>query len=123
MMTTRVIGLLTFFLGLLLGNWLAIGRDKRKEFNEATTPIRGWLLHAKNEPNPFSSWPSSQELDRFGSHLWWWQRRAFNRHFKSYVEAHHEAIVQDPVYGSCSYGDTTKIKKQLEAMFAFTKWR
>jgi hypothetical protein len=27
--------LLTFFIGVLWGNWLAISRDKRKEFNGA----------------------------------------------------------------------------------------
>src|SRR5690606_31163438 len=37
-MATGLVSFLTFLLGLLLGNWLAIGRDKRKEFNEAGSP-------------------------------------------------------------------------------------
>lgn len=35
-----VISLATFLIGLFFGNWQAIGRDKRKEFNEAVLPIR-----------------------------------------------------------------------------------
>ncbi|MEP2447792.1 MAG: hypothetical protein ABJI69_11215 [Balneola sp.] len=31
--------LIIFLLGLLLGNWLAIGRDKRKEFNQIADDI------------------------------------------------------------------------------------
>jgi hypothetical protein len=31
--------ILTFLLGLILGHWLALGRDKRKEFNEASSRI------------------------------------------------------------------------------------
>lgn len=37
-------GLLTFFIGLIVGNWLAVSRDRRKEFNEAARPIRTALL-------------------------------------------------------------------------------
>ena len=34
-----LVSLFTFFLGLLIGNWQAIGRDKRKEFNELTDAL------------------------------------------------------------------------------------
>ncbi|QBY44221.1 hypothetical protein [Arsenophonus nasoniae] len=34
-----LISLLTFFLGLYIGNKHAIGRDKRQEFNERAEPI------------------------------------------------------------------------------------
>ena len=38
------VALFTFCAGLLIGNWLAIGRDRRKEFNEVSEPIRHSLL-------------------------------------------------------------------------------
>jgi hypothetical protein len=34
-LNNQLISVLTFLLGLVLGHWLAIGRDKRKEFNAA----------------------------------------------------------------------------------------
>ena len=39
-----IIPFLTLFLGFFFGNKLAIGRDKRKEFNEIIFPIRKILL-------------------------------------------------------------------------------
>jgi len=57
-MEAALVSLLTFFLGLILGHWLAIVRDKRKEFNKAVTPVRNWLLRAKDSPNPSTRWPS-----------------------------------------------------------------
>lgn len=41
---TYLIPLLTAFLGFFVGNKLAIGRDKRKEFNEVAIPIRTSLI-------------------------------------------------------------------------------
>lgn len=40
---TPLISVITFVLGLLAGNWLALGRDKRKEFNETAEPVRLFL--------------------------------------------------------------------------------
>jgi hypothetical protein len=33
-----IFSILTFLIGLLVGNWLSIGRDKRKEFNDIAVP-------------------------------------------------------------------------------------
>jgi hypothetical protein len=40
-----VIPFLTLLLGGLIGNRLALGRDKRKEYNDAVYPLREKLIH------------------------------------------------------------------------------
>ena len=40
----HLIAALTFFAGLLIGNWQSIGRSRRKEFNDVSGPIRHTLL-------------------------------------------------------------------------------
>ena len=119
-MTTTLVGFLTFLLGLLLGNWLAIGRDKRKEFNEAAAPIRGWLLNSKNSPAPSGPWPTEQQRDLFISCLPWWHRTAFKNHWKLYVQAHNAVIEQNPTTGDVSYRSDSEIKEQLAKLLTFT---
>jgi cbb3-type cytochrome oxidase subunit 3 len=119
-MTTGLIGLLTFLLGLILGNWLAIGRDKRKEFNDAAAPVRAWLLKVKDDPSPSASWPTDQQRDLFVSCLPWWRRRSFRQHWEAYREAHHAALNQDPSTGDTSYNRNSIVKRELAALFRFT---
>ncbi|KEK26506.1 hypothetical protein SXM_3976 [Shewanella xiamenensis] len=118
-MTTTLLSLLTFFLGLILGHWLSIGRDKRKEFNEAVIPVRAWLLREKESPNPYSRLPSEEELDIFIHYLRPWQRGVFLKHLKSYKELHHSLRVQDS-YGGISYQSDTAIRQELNKLFSYT---
>lgn len=94
-MATILTSAFTFLLGLVLGHRLAISRDKRKEFNDAAAPIRGWFLGAKDSPNPYTRWPSEQELDRFLHYLWPWQRTTFQKRLASYKALHQARQVQD----------------------------
>ena len=118
-MATGLVSLLTFLLGLILGHWLAVGRDKRKEFNEAAAPIRGWLLRAKESPDPYTRWPSEQEFDRFVQCLSPWQRKAFHRHLGSYKELHQSQQLQDSV-GQVTYHSDTEIRRELNELFKYT---
>jgi len=42
-----IVNIILFFAGLTLGNWLAIGRDKRKEFNEVADEVHFALKKQK----------------------------------------------------------------------------
>lgn len=121
-MTTILVSLLTFLLGLILGHWLAIGRDKRKEFNKALEPIRVWLLRAKDSPSPYTEWPSEEELDRFIHYLRPWQRASFQKHLGRYKELHHSQQVQDS-YGQVSYRNDMEIRHELYNLFKYTRRR
>lgn len=121
-MSTELVSFLTFLLGLALGHWLAIGRDKRKEFNDAATSIRSWLLGAKDSPDPYSPWPSEQEFDRFINYLGPWQQSTFRKHLDIYKTLHNELQVQDSC-GQVSYSEDRKISSELNKLFKYTKPR
>ena len=121
-MVSMLISFLTFLLGLLLGNWLAIGRDKRKEFNVAATPVRGWLLKAKDSPSPYGPWPTDQEIDRFVHYLSPWRRSSFAKHLSQYKALHYSVQVTDAA-GQVSYSDSTRVRHELHELFRYTKPR
>jgi len=118
-METVLISSFTFLLGFIISNWLAIGRDKRKEFNEAAAPIRGWLLKAKDCPHPNTRSPSEQEFDRFVHYLWPLQRRAFHSNLNSYRELHQAQQVTND-FGEVGYKSTIEISRQLNKLFKYT---
>jgi|SRR5690348_4907731 len=121
-MNTGLVGFVTFLLGLLLGNWLAIGRDRRKEFNEAVTPIRIWLLRAKDNESPCTPWPPREIFDRFLHYLRPWQRSVFVRHFQKYRSLLEEGETTDAA-GQVHYKDGPEIRGELNALFKYTKRR
>src|SRR5262245_32374757 len=117
-MTSTLFSLLTFFLGLVLGNWLAVGRDKRKEFNEAVAPIRSWLLAETEAPSPFHKRPSSEEIDLFTHYLWPWQRSAFYRHLKMHRNECESSIARDGI-GGVFYQNNFAIQREARMLFKY----
>ena len=82
--TENMIRLLLFFGGIFFGNKLALGRDRRKEFNEIATPIFEKLRfqeRAIREDNKFIDGPSFEHLER---HLPFWQKRCFRKALTEY---------------------------------------
>jgi hypothetical protein len=73
-LTSPLTSLVTFGLGLLLGNWLAIGRDRRTEFNEVAQTLR-------------ESLPSPVEIDALHQRLRWWDRKRFSIALTRYIES------------------------------------
>lgn len=53
--TTAAFSLISALVGYLVGNRLAIGRDKRREFNDLINPIRRELLGVRNHPTSLLS--------------------------------------------------------------------
>lgn len=66
-MTAGLLSFFTFLLGLLLGNRLAISRDKRKEFNDAVMPVRaaGLSRHSINQRLMIDGLPSQSLIASF----------------------------------------------------------
>lgn len=87
METENMIRLLLFFGGLFLGNKLAIGRDRRREFNEIATPIFEKLRqqeHAIRDDNKFIDGPSITDFEHFERHINFWKRRCFRKALETY---------------------------------------
>jgi len=92
---------LTFFLGLGLGHWLALGRDKRKEFNDKAIELHSKLYdYIKHENNSFL--PSNKELDLFASYVPLYKRYRYKYHVKLFdnsVKSDSSSFSYDPRTG------------------------
>jgi hypothetical protein len=71
--------LLTLLLGGILGHRLQLGRDRRKEFNEAAAPVRGWVLKQIESPCFMTKKLTAAELDAFLVRLPTKKRSEFER--------------------------------------------
>ena len=106
-----LISLLLFFLGLILVHRLTLGRDKRKEFNEAAMPVREWLLK-QAESISDSTPPSKIELNAFVSHLSWLKKRLFSKAWQAQENAR-KNVTRD-AYGTPTYHEPETVAKNIE---------
>lgn len=120
-MFTAVVSIVTFVLGLLLGHRLALGRDKRKEFNEAARPIRGWLLREEDRPCTREHDPSALEMDTFASCLKPRTRKRFDAATATYRR---ECERSGPnAYGEWLYEDAEAALQAVQRLMPFTRRR
>ena len=115
------VGLVTGLIGLLVGNRLAIGRDRRKEFNSLAERIRIQLLREKEGPSPNSAIPDKVTFMLFRERLPFWKRRAFDRALQNYQNSKKEQNWERDQYGSVSYKDQTLIIHSIEALLNIIK--
>ncbi|MBC8488841.1 MAG: hypothetical protein H8D45_22695 [Bacteroidetes bacterium] len=59
-LTHPTIGIVTFLIGILLGNFFAIGRDRRKEINDAAVKFRSVIAEEISELQ------SGKQIDPWG---------------------------------------------------------
>lgn len=107
---------LTGLLGLLIGNRLAIGRDRRKEFNALADPIRILLLREKERPNLSGAAPNKVDLAVLRERLPFWKRRRFDRALENYQKSKGEENLERDQYGSVSYKDQFLIIHGIDAL-------
>lgn len=86
--------LLSVIFGLLVGGFighrLALGRDKRKEFNQVAAPVYERLIQAEEQAQNGYVWAKWNDADisRLKPHL----TRSERRKLDSLIENYHEAI-------------------------------
>lgn len=117
-----VVSLVTFLLGLLLGHWLRIEGDKRKEFNDVALKIRVVLRRSKAGGGHCSG-IEQKDIELFSHLLRWWQRRRFTAAWALYEAECKNCQIQDPVYGSTVYQKTERLEKHLQDVISFTALR
>lgn len=91
------ISLITFLLGLLIGNRLAIGRDRRKEFNEFTYPLYRKIISFL-DGNSHVELPEIETLERVVDYLPYRKTRSYNSHIhrlKTEMEMEREFVAFD----------------------------
>lgn len=91
---------------------MAIGRDKRKEYNEIVVGMRRKLISARDGSLPFQWDIPAEEIDKLAHYLWWRRRRKFLRALWEY-----HAIWESQRLGSGPYGtrshDAASIKARI----------
>ena len=110
---------ISFLGGFLLGHWLALGRDKRREFNEITKPIRDRIIAVREAPHPLhSELFSAADIDLVNSVLPFWQRKRFTRSCNAY-KREKNGPVSIGEFGVLYYQDTREMVKQLNRLLSF----
>lgn len=118
--TSALVSAASFLVGVLLGNWTAIGRDKRKEFNEAAAVVRKAYLGHRRDLRPGHIPPSIIELDALELRLPRRSREGFRMAVKRYQEAKKAAEYRDSL-GDLHYRDTTAIARCLDVLLVYAK--
>ncbi len=122
-LTTPLFSLVTLLLGFLIGNRLAIGRDRRKEFNTAADVLDEILTKERDSPRPYSNidfYPFRRVLSK-------WDLRSLNKCVEKYEKTKNDAprfYSQDCgglVIVGCFYQDSTPIIVEIDKLLKFTK--
>lgn len=115
----------TAAIGFLAGHFLAIGRDRRKEFNDAAGVVYLKLIEERRNPRPFASGPDESEFDVFSQHLSARKRSSFCTAIEKYNKTKEEADIgmYEGVIGGGHYTNPSLIVKEIDNLLKFTMRR
>lgn len=99
-------------IGYLLGHWLAIGKDRRKEFNEVADILFRELTDEVISP----------DFKTFRRRLPWCKHKAFDKCVTEYKEARSNKNKTEPdSFGRRQIKDTSLLNTTREKLLKFTK--
>jgi hypothetical protein len=115
-------GALGFLSGLLLGHWLSLGRDRRKEYNDIAQPIRDQLLRARDTTRPRIWGMSAADLDALSFYLGPIRRGRLMRSMAAYKTACDEQRRQNS-YGELQWENPDPIVAAVDGVLSAIKRR
>ncbi len=115
--------LLGALIGYLVSNWLAIGRDKRREFNDLINPIRRELLGINSNPCSNLTGSYGITLSLICEKLPFWKRKSFNNAVENYKKSKSSENINLNVdgMGGWSYKDTEWIVHAVNDLLKYLK--
>ncbi|MFA5323435.1 MAG: hypothetical protein WC373_12250 [Smithella sp.] len=113
--------LIGILIGYIIGNRLAIGRDRRKEFNDLINPIRADLMSIKIRPenNLRGTWIITLALIR--EKLPFWKRRGFDIAIETYEKSKGDENKNSDPAGGFNYKDTSLISHAADNLLKYLK--
>lgn len=121
------LSVLTFLLGLIFGNRLAIGRDKRKEFNDVAYPVYKKILSYLENSNSVEL-PKYSELECLSDFMPIWQRYKYQRILLAYKKNFFDLVQSyqyDPIteIATCDLNAKSLVGKNLEVIKCYAQRR
>lgn len=108
---------LSFLVGTLVGNWVAIGRDKRKEWNDFVLPLRESLI------TRLGAMISKAQLDTLNFYLTPWVRRRLRAAIDRYERCYQEQMKPDQQYGAYRLQDPDAVRRAAQDVLACLRLR
>lgn len=115
------LNIVSFLIGLLVGHRLALFRDKRKEFNDLTAPVRVALYRIRNTLT-FIEEISGDDMFLIRERLWFWQRKGFDLAYADYKRSR-GSDNYDFHAGGGSVRDRDLIVRSIDALIKYLKIR
>ena len=117
---SSAIGTIGVLVGVLIGNHLAIGRDKRREFKTLVDPVRMLLLLERGKPTPYHKTPSHWDFILISEKMPCWKRGRFDRAVRDYFKGKN-ADNRDNQNGKFFYRNQEIVARAVENLLKFLK--
>ena len=114
---------ISLLVGFFVGNRLAIGRDKRREFNSLINLIRCELLNMKITPTSSLSGAWMITFTLIHEKLPFWKRKGFNRAVENYKKSKSNENVNINIdgMGGWSYKNPERIVHAVNDLLKYLK--
>lgn len=113
------LNLLCFLFGVLVGHRLSLWRDRRKEFNDVSQPLRELLLEEQRRLTPTQPGVTLLDADRLLGVLPWRRRRGFRAAWHAYSQAKQASTKHDGL-GAASFAAPEEVARRIARLLRYT---